>query len=74
MNLQKIESEVGQLPRHEQRQLMRWLITTLDTPTAEELRTEWLQVAARRAEELDSGVVTPISAEDVMKKARALIR
>jgi len=74
MNLQKIEIEIGRLPRHEQRQLMCWLVATLDAPSAEELRTEWLQEAVCRAKELDSGEIKPIPAADVMKKARALIR
>lgn len=74
MNLQKIESEVGQLPVHEQRQLMRWLVATLDTPSVEELHAEWLQEAGCRAKELDSGAVKPVPSDEVMKKARDLIR
>lgn len=74
MNLQKIEDEVSQLPRQEQQQLMRWLVSTLDTPSENELCAEWLQEASHRAQELDSGVVMPIPADEVMRKARALIQ
>lgn len=41
---------------------------------SEELRAEWLLEAWRRAEELDSGSVQSVPGEDVMRKARALIK
>tara|TARA_Y100001001_G_scaffold72888_1_gene70735 strand:+ start:1018 stop:1164 length:147 start_codon:yes stop_codon:yes gene_type:complete len=40
----------------------------------EELRFDWLMEARRRSEELDNGKVQAVSGEDVMRKARALIK
>ena len=55
-------------------QLIRRLILSLDSPSDEELRADWLHEARRRAEELDQGVVQAVPGEEVMRKARALLR
>jgi putative addiction module component (TIGR02574 family) len=74
MNLQKIEEEALHLPKEERVQLVQRLILSLESPSKEELRSDWLHEARRRAEELDSGSVQAVSGEDVMRKARALIK
>jgi putative addiction module component (TIGR02574 family) len=73
MNLQKIEHEALHLPKEERTKLIQRLVLSLDTPSTDELRADWLAVARRRAEELDSGVVQAVPGEDVLRKARALI-
>lgn len=40
----------------------------------DEIEEDWLIEARRRARELDEGIVQPIPAEEVRKKARALLR
>ena len=40
----------------------------------DEMEKDWLLEARRRARELDEGIVQPISAEEVRKKAQALLR
>jgi len=74
MNLQKIEDEALHLPKEERAQLIQRLVLSLESPSEEELRSDWLLEARRRAEELDNGVVQPVCGEDVMRKARALIK
>ena len=74
MERQKIEDEVLRLPQEERAQLIRRLILSLDSPSDEELRADWLHEARRRAEELDQGVVQAVPGEEVMRKARALLR
>jgi len=74
MDLQKIEDEALHLPKNERAQLIQRLVLSLDAPSEEELRSDWLLEACHRAEELDSGSVQAVSADDVMRKARALIR
>jgi putative addiction module component (TIGR02574 family) len=74
MERQKIEDEVLRLPKEERAQLIRRLILSLDSPSDEELRADWLHEARRRAEELDQGVVQVVPGEEVMRKARALLR
>jgi putative addiction module component (TIGR02574 family) len=74
MNLQRIENEALHLPKEERAQLIQRLVLSLESPSEEELKADWLLEARRRAEELDSGSVQPVPGEDVMKKARALIK
>tara|TARA_R110001599_G_scaffold269332_1_gene470131 strand:+ start:542 stop:766 length:225 start_codon:yes stop_codon:yes gene_type:complete len=74
MNLQSIEDEALHLPKEQRAQLIQRLVLSLESPTDEELRSDWLLEARRRAEELDSGAVQAVSGDEVMKKARALIK
>lgn len=74
MNLQKIEKEALHLPKEQRAQLIQRLVLSLESPSKKELRSDWLLEARRRAEELDSGVVQAVSSEEVMNKARALIK
>ncbi|MCK0767841.1 addiction module protein [Chromohalobacter canadensis] len=74
MDLQKIEDEALHLPKEERARLVQRLVLSLEAPSEEELRSDWLLEARRRAEELDSGSVQRVSSDDVMRKARALIR
>jgi putative addiction module component (TIGR02574 family) len=74
MDLQKIEDEALHLPKDERAQLIQRLVLSLESPSEEELRSDWLLEAQRRAEELDNGSVQAVPGEDVLRKARALIR
>jgi putative addiction module component (TIGR02574 family) len=73
MDLQKIEDEALNLPKAERTHLIQRLVLSLDSPSTEELRVDWLAEARRRAEELDKGSVQAVSGEDVLRRARALI-
>lgn len=73
MDLQKIEDEALNLPKAERTQLIQRLVLSLDSPSTEELRADWLAEARRRADELDKGSVQAVAGEDVLRKARALI-
>ena len=74
MNLQKIENEALHFPKKERAQLIQRLVLSLESPSAEELKSDWLLEAQRRAEELDNGSVKAVSGEVVMRKARALTK
>ncbi|MBT6550674.1 MAG: addiction module protein [Gammaproteobacteria bacterium] len=74
MNLQKIENEAMHLPKGERASLIQKLVLSFDTPTPLELREDWLIEAQNRAKELDQGSVTPIPGNEVLQKARALIK
>ncbi|MDO8908415.1 MAG: addiction module protein [Pseudohongiella sp.] len=74
MNLEKIEDEALHLPKDERAKLVQRLVLSLESPSDEELRADWLIEARRRADELDSGLVQAISGDEVMRKARALIK
>ncbi|HAC88580.1 MAG TPA: addiction module antitoxin RelB [Gammaproteobacteria bacterium] len=74
MDLQRIEDEALHLPKEERAQLIQRLVLSLESPSREELRSDWLFEARRRAQELDDGSVQAVPSEDVMRKARALIK
>jgi putative addiction module component (TIGR02574 family) len=74
MNLQTIEDEALHLPREERARLIQRLVLSLESPSPEELRSDWLLEARRRSDELDSGLVEAVPGEGVMTKAKARIR
>ena len=74
MNLQRIEDEALHLPKEERARLIQRLVLSLESPSEEELKSDWLLEAHRRAEELDDGSVQAVPGDDVMRKARALIK
>ena len=74
MDLQNLEHEALRLPPEDRAKLAQKLLLSLDTLSEEELEQAWLIEADRRARELDRGDVQPISADEVRRKARALLR
>ena len=74
MNLKQIEDEALHLSEEERAELAQKLLLSLDVPTKEEIEQDWLIEAHRRAKELDEGIVQPIPAEVVRKKAQSLLR
>ncbi len=74
MDPQMIEHEALLLAPEDRAKLAQKLLLSLETLTEEESEQAWLIDADRRARELDSGDVQPISSEEVRRKARALLR
>lgn len=74
MNLERIEDEALHLSREERARLIQRLVLSLESPSEEELRADWLLQAHHRAAELDNGSVQPVAGDEVMRKAKALIR
>lgn len=74
MELKKIESEAMHLPAEDRAHLIQKLIESIDSPSADELNSEWLSVAKDRAAQLDLGSAEPVPSDVVLKKARDLIK
>ncbi|MCH8349602.1 MAG: addiction module protein [Chloroflexi bacterium] len=74
MDPQTVEHEALGLPPEDRAKLAQKLLLSLDTLSEEELEQAWLVEADRRARELDRGDVQPISADEVRRKARSLLR
>ena len=74
MDPQTVEQEALLLPQEDRAKLAQKLLLSLDTLSEEESKQAWLVEADRRARELDSGDVQPISADEVRRKARSLLR
>ena len=74
MSLEQIEDEALQLSEGDRAKLAQKLLLSLDVLSESEIEYDWLIEAQRRARELDAGTVQPISAEEVRRKALALLR
>lgn len=74
MEFESIENEAMALSMDERARLAQKLLLSLETGESMDFQKKWLVEAKKRAEELDRGEVTPIPAEDVFRKARALLR
>jgi putative addiction module component (TIGR02574 family) len=74
MKSKRLEEAALSLPSEDRAKLAEKLLLSLNDLSAEELGEAWLQEASRRARELDRGEVEPIPAEEVRRKARALLR
>ncbi len=61
MDLQQIENEALHLSKEKRAQLIQRLVLSLESPSAEELRSDWLLEARRRAEEPKSLIVARFS-------------
>ena len=74
MKLNQIEAEALNLSGEERAELAQKLLLSLDTLSEEEIAENWVMEAQRRARELDEGIVQPVPAEEVRRKAQALLR
>ena len=74
MNIETIRLEVLSLAPQERAQLAEQLLASLDALTEKEVEKLWLEEAARRAEEIDSGLVQLIPADVVHQEALALLK
>jgi putative addiction module component (TIGR02574 family) len=74
MDVKEIEAEALSLPSEERASLAHRLPLSLEDISDAELEQVWAEESARRAAAVDSGRATAIPADDVAKKARALLR
>jgi len=73
MDIRQIESEALHLSREERERLIQRLVLSIEAPSDEQLKLDWLREARRRAAELDEGSVQTIPGDEVFEKARSLI-
>ncbi len=74
MNLNEIKNEALHLPEGDRANLAQELLISLDLPSQDEVADDWLLEAQQRAKDLDKGLVPPIPAEEVRRKAQVLLR
>ncbi|MBA4158479.1 MAG: addiction module protein [Gemmatimonadetes bacterium] len=72
MSVQEIEAEALRLPSHERARLAEVLIASLDAE--DEITQAWADEAERRYEELRTGAVEAVSAEEVFARIRSRLR
>ncbi len=69
-----LESKALNLPPKERARLAERLIASLDAESDADAEQLWLEEAERRLDELESGKVSGIPAEEVFRKARSTLR
>lgn len=69
MSVQDVEAEALKLPSHERARLAEVLIASLDEE--DEVARAWADEAERRYEELRSGAVQGVPADEVFARIRA---
>jgi putative addiction module component (TIGR02574 family) len=74
MNQKNFEDEILRLPVEKRAELAQKLLLSLEAPSEDEIAEDWMVEALRRAREIDEGTVQPIPAEEVRRKAQALLR
>ena len=74
MNLKQLEQEALNLSEEERAALAQKIILSLDEPSEAENAMAWLVEVRHRVRELDQGLVQPVPADEVRRKAQALLR
>jgi putative addiction module component (TIGR02574 family) len=72
VSVQKLQAEVLKLPSHERARLAELLISSLDEE--DEIAAAWADEAERRYQELRSGEIEAIPAEEVLARVRSNLR
>jgi len=74
MDLKTLEKQALRLSAEDRAALAQKLLLSLEDLPASELDEMWLLEAERRARQLDRGEVQPVPADEVRRKAKALLR
>lgn len=74
MNTDTIEDTALHLPLQQRAELAHKLLLSLEEQSEAEIADAWRVEAMRRAEEIDSGQVETISAEEAGAAVRALLK
>jgi putative addiction module component (TIGR02574 family) len=74
MNASTIQEEALALPLPERAKLIERLLESLDTLPETEAETLWLDVAERRAREIDEGKVQLVTPEELERRIQARFR
>jgi putative addiction module component (TIGR02574 family) len=73
MSFDELVAEVKKLSLEERAALAKQIVESLDELSESEIEALWVQEAERRLDELEHGEVTEVSAEQVLRQARAAI-
>lgn len=71
MNTRTLENEALALPVQERAKLIERLLDSLDSSPAQEAEVLWLDVAQRRAREIDEGKVQLLTPDELERRVQA---
>ena len=72
--VQEIEAEIRELAAADRDRLLRDLVADHDGKPDKDIEEAWLVEAQKRYEELRSGAVKAVPADEVIRKARARLK
>ena len=73
MGLKELEAEIKKLDLKDRAALAKAIVESLDELSEAEIEALWAEEAERRLDELEQGVVSEVSADDALRRARAAI-
>ena len=73
MSFDELVAEVKKLSLEERAALAKVIVESLDELSESEIEALWVREAERRLDELEQGQATEVSAEQVLRRARAAI-
>jgi putative addiction module component (TIGR02574 family) len=74
MDFDTLEKQALGLPVKDRARLVQDLLESLDKLSPSEVKSLWLDEAERRANQIDRGEVSLVSAESVALEARAILK
>ena len=74
MNAKTVEEEALGLPVQERAKLAERLLESLDDLPERDVEALWLEVAERRAKEIDDGAVELVTPEELARRVKARLK
>jgi len=74
MNAKTVEEEALELPAQERAKLAERLLESLDDLPERDVEALWLEVAERRAKEIDDGSVELVTPEELDRRVKARLK
>jgi hypothetical protein len=69
-----LEQRIRALSRAQKTELVRAMLADLDDAVDSDAHRAWVELAMRRKQELEDGIVTPVSADEAYARVRARLR
>ena len=73
MSRKELEAEIRKLDLKDRAALAKWIVESLDELSEVEIEALWVEEAEHRLDEMARGLVTEMSAEEVLRRARMAI-
>jgi hypothetical protein len=70
----EIQRDIGALAKQERAQLLRSLISDLDSPSDSGVEAAWLEESERRLAQIDSGAARTYSVKGALREARSRLK
>ena len=74
MNAKTVEEKALELPAQERAKLAERLLESLDNLPERDVEALWLEVAERRAKEIDDGSVELVTPEELDRRVKARLK